>query len=53
VVACGVNLLPLCKYKKIWMNEKTGYSRDTDTYVSYYHFFLLKIGKTYANFFGC
>jgi hypothetical protein len=50
VVACVVNLLPLGKYEKIWMNEKIGYSRDPDTTASYCPFFLLKIGKTCAKF---
>jgi hypothetical protein len=49
VVAYVVNLLPLCKYKKIRMNEKIGYSRNPDTSASYCPFFLLKIGKTGAN----
>jgi hypothetical protein len=39
VVACVVNLLPLCKYEKIRLNEK-----------SYCPFFLLKIGKICANY---
>jgi hypothetical protein len=50
VIACVVNLLPLCKYEKIRMNEKTGYSRDPDTTASYCFFFLWKIGKSGANF---
>jgi hypothetical protein len=40
----------LCKYEKIQVNEKIGYSRDPDTSASYCPFFLLKIGKTGANF---
>jgi cytochrome c-type biogenesis protein CcmH/NrfG len=35
VVACVVNLLLLCKYKKVRMNEKPGYSHDPDTTASY------------------
>jgi hypothetical protein len=51
VVACVVNLLPLCKYKKkIRMNEKSSYSRKLDTTASYCPFFLLKIGKAGASF---
>jgi hypothetical protein len=50
VVACVVNLLPLGKYEKIRMDEKTGYSRDPDTTASYCPFFLLKIGEICANF---
>jgi hypothetical protein len=50
VVACVVNLFPLCKYKKVQINEKIGYSRDLDSSASYCLFFLLKIGKTCAIF---
>jgi hypothetical protein len=35
VVACVVNLLLLCKYETIRMNEKIGYSRDPDATASY------------------
>jgi hypothetical protein len=45
VIACVVNLLPLCKYEKIRTNEKAGYPRDPDTIASYCPLFFLKIGN--------
>jgi hypothetical protein len=50
VVACIVNLLPLCKYEKIRTIEKTGYSHDPDTSASYCPFFFLKLGRRGVNF---
>jgi hypothetical protein len=44
-VACIVNLLPLCQYEKIRVNEKIGYSCDLDTITFYFAFSVLKIGK--------